>query len=260
MKRSFEVHLPLFLEKLEFFTNLANENSLSHAYLFFGDEGVGKFTFALLFAQFLENGEFGGVERHPIDTMVVHPDEKGIVSVDAVRDVKSFLSKTPLHSSKRIVIVKRSEVMTKEAQSAFLKIVEEPPRTSLIIFVSNSLEVFFPPLASRLLKIYFPRASKESLAKVLSDVYGIDIKKAQLVAQKSYGRIGMAIKILSLKKAGVPADVEEKIALKILELREKDIFKYSSTISNLLKMQTSLGRYNLNKRLQEKKMEYLLRM
>ncbi len=249
----------LFKEKQTFFESLVRYGGLRHAYLFFGDEGVGKFTFASLFARFLEEGEFSESGKPLIDIMTLFPDEKGTISVDAARSVKHFLSQKPLRSARRTVIVDVAEALTPEAQAAFLKIVEEPPASGLMIFIARSPEAFFPPLASRLLKIYFPRLSRGALAALLTSDYGVPAKKAEIIATESHGRIGPALELLKGKKRKPPGGLAETVEEKIMELREKDVRGNSTLIFRLLRLQELLTRYNLNERIQEKAFQYLLK-
>ena len=52
--------------------NLFKNGNASHAYIFFGDNQVGKFTFALKLANFLESGKLE--ESTPLtETLVIKP-------------------------------------------------------------------------------------------------------------------------------------------------------------------------------------------
>jgi DNA polymerase-3 subunit delta' len=242
--------LELFPETRGFFSNLIETGALSHAYLFFGDWGVGKRTFAGELARRVETGAWKG-ESALLDALFVLPGENGSISVDEARGVKSFLSQTPLASPRRTVVIAGAEALTPEAQGAMLKVVEEPPRSSLIIFVAETPDALFAPLRSRVQKIYFPRLPQASLAESLEAMNGAPSAEARLIAKKSFGSLGRALQ-LSKAKPKKPADLEERIDAEILELYAKGATKHSRALKALLELQSNLKRFNLNPRIQEK--------
>ena len=73
-------------DKKELFRRLAESDNLSHAYLFYGYSGIGKFYFARALASFLESGEFdpagAGEEKPLIDSRIFLPDEKRKIGVE----------------------------------------------------------------------------------------------------------------------------------------------------------------------------------
>ena len=154
--------------------------------------------------------------------------------------------------------------MTPEAQNAFLKIAEEPPHSSLIIFIARETSVFPATLVSRFVKVYFPRLSQKSIEKYLKDDLGVDSAKAGLIAKQSFGRIGRAIEIMkpearSPKRETLKDDnLGEYLEGLILSLR-KDLPKNSSKLNWLLKREELIKRNNLNPKLQLKAINQFLR-
>jgi DNA polymerase III delta prime subunit len=222
--------------------------------LFFGEPQIGKFTFAASLVNFLENGEFVPANRPLIDAKFFSPDESGVIGIDAVRELKKFLYQRPLLSSRRSAVFDSAEFLTPEAQNALLKIIEEPPFFSLIIFISREASVFFPTLASRFTKVYFPRLGQKLIEKFLRENFKIDSAQASLIAQQSFGRIGRAIEIMGHETWNMKQETEnvgEYLEELILSLR-KNLFKNSSKLSWLLEREEFLKRYNLNQKLQFK--------
>ncbi len=156
--------MPSVFENLkENFKRLASSGQLSHAYLFFGGNKEihqEKFIFAQSLANFLENGTFEEPKKLLRETLIISPDEKGTIGIDNIRIVRFYLSQKPITSSRRVVIVKEAGNLTPEAQNAALKITEEPPEESLIIFISETIEDLFSTLASRLQRIHFSSAAR----------------------------------------------------------------------------------------------------
>ena len=244
-------------DKIRIFKSLVENGNLGHAYLFFGDAGIGKNLFARALANFLENGEFKEPTQPLTDSSVFAPGEKSTIGIDDVLKQRRFLSMTPLRSKRRIAIVEAS-FLTKEAQSAMLKIVEEPPSMAMVIFVAHDPRVLFPPLLSRLTKVYFNRLSREDLKKVLVEIYEISPKKAEELAPISFGRIGRALNLVEGKKTGGEDDLGRDLEEEIVRLRNKDLLKNSAILDWLLGRLELVRHYNLNMRLQRAAISYKL--
>lgn len=147
------------------FKQLAKNNRLSHAYIFFGELEIGKFYFAKHLAYLLETGEFEIIDR-PLQDALILENAGGI---DAMRELKNFLWQKPNLSSKRIAVINNAENLTPQAQNAILKIAEEPPENAIVILIVNQLDNILPPLLSRLQKIYFGRLSDSEMEAVTND-------------------------------------------------------------------------------------------
>ncbi|MFA5386384.1 MAG: AAA family ATPase [Candidatus Paceibacterota bacterium] len=249
------------------FEKLIDNDNLSRSYIFFGEPQLGKYLFSKCLANYLENKKFSvpGPDQILNEALLILPVE-GTISIDQIRSLKDFLYKKPTFSKYRTVIVKDAENLTAESQNAMLKVLEEPPSHGLIILISNSLENLFPAILSRAQKIYFQRLSQKEIVDYLVENHNLSAKKAGLVAQQSFGRIGKAVEIITQKsgemgklvnqflKTGRLIEYDEAIidqffeAL-IVELR-KDLGTNHSFLRNVLKCLTTMKQVNVNKKLQ----------
>ncbi len=84
-------------------------------------------------------------------------DKSGNISIETIRSIKEFLSYPPSFSSRKYVIIDEMTLMTPEASSAVLKILEEPPDFSAFICFSSNLDGVFSTIKSRFL-IFKPYA------------------------------------------------------------------------------------------------------
>lgn len=245
-------------DKIEVFKSLVKNQKLGHAYLFFGDNQIGKFTFAKSLAYFLEYGEFGVFNKPLIDSQEISPDlEKNTIGIDAVRQIKRFLYQKPFSSQKRTTIIDQAQALTPEAQAGLLKIVEEPPSNALIIIIAQDPLALLPPLLSRLRKVYFRRLSSELIEKNLQEHYKISKERARKIANLSFGRMGRAIDLLKGEEDMGNEDIEYELEKRILDLR-KNLIKNSHALSWLLEREMLVKRYNLNKNLQQKAINVIL--
>ncbi|MBI4119226.1 MAG: AAA family ATPase [Parcubacteria group bacterium] len=179
-------------DKIEFFENLLENGALGHAYLFFGEPHVGKFTFAKALAKQWDS--------RSLETLVVEPNENGGVGIDDIKTARRFAWQKPIFAPRRTVIINEMETLTDEAQNALLKMAEEPPPSVLIIGVISDSDLLFPTLNSRFQKLHFGRPTTNEITDYLSSKFKLAKKDALAAAERSLGRPGRVILRLNDKK------------------------------------------------------------
>ncbi len=257
----------LLKEKIEIFKKIIQENNLAHAYLFYGEPKIGKYTFAKALAYYLEYQEFDVLDKPLIDFQEIFPvDEKKNIGIEEIKTIKNFLYQKPLKSIKRFVLIDQKFNLTKEAQSALLKILEEPPFHSLIILIADDFNRFFPPVVSRLIKVYFKKSKKEDIYNILVNFFDLDKKKAEKIANASFGQIGRALEMVLINKNEIKKEVDSLEDLinyldnLILDFYLKNKIKHSNLINWLLEKKQVIINFNLNPILQKKAIELKLKM
>jgi DNA polymerase-3 subunit delta' len=201
---------------------LADTQNLGHAYLFHGPSLVGKRLVAESFANYLENGVFSAEKGAVLlDAKIISPGETGSLGIDAVRELRDFLSKKPVKSARRTAIIDETEKMTAEAQNAMLHIAEEPPPSSLVILVASDAEAIFETLLSRLAKIYFSPIPVAAVSEWLEKEPGLKRNEAEELARNSFGKPGLAYALKNDKSLiGKLRDAEKLFAQKEALRRE----------------------------------------
>ncbi len=253
---------------LEKFKGLIESGNLSHGYIFFGEPGVGKFSFAAGLAAYLETGEFQKLSRPLGETLIIRPSEEGTIGINNIRESKYFLFQKPAHSPRRTVIVDAAECLTSQAQHSLLKIAEEPPVSALIMLIVSNPEALLPTLQSRLQKIYFPRVSSDLIAAMLVKQFKVTKGKAAEIAKISFGRPGRAIKLVENRKPIHRLSEESKSKKEIIEkmIESNEIMEEQLTeiiaqlakdpvgnfeqLKSILSRASLVSQFNTNKRLQ----------
>ncbi len=93
-----------------------------------------------------------------------------------IEDIKQMQKKIflkPMHGSWKAIVVKDAHLLTPEAQSAMLKILEEPPNGTLFILTASSDQSFLPTILSRcsILRLEATRKIMESdQIRILSEI------------------------------------------------------------------------------------------
>lgn len=151
-------------------------DQLAHAYLFTGSKEIGKKTFAIEFAKLISCKEQNrpcqkcfscqAIEKESFpDFMILREankkDEKfgdgGDIKISQIKKVQNFLSYKSYYGGFKVVVVDDAEKMNQEAQSCFLKTLEEPKGKTLIILVSSRSDLVLRTIVSRCQTIKFHR-------------------------------------------------------------------------------------------------------
>lgn len=263
------INLEFLTEK---FKNLVNQKKLGQNYLFFGEQGVGKFTFAKCLANYFESGIFEPPRHILIDALILEPEPDAVLGLEAVKQAKFFLWQKPFISPRRTVIVNQADNLTPEAQNVFLRIAEEPPASGFLIMIAADSQSLTPALLSRFAKIYFPRLPTREISRYLINFRGLNSKNAQEIAEISFGRVGRAIELADNNFQGFREDAtcgadksEDAVGVSYIDkvferyyiILRKDLKKNVSKLNRLLRRHIFLKKYNLNQRIQLKAAEII---
>lgn len=228
---------PRFAEKVHGFDSiektlldLSQSGRMPHAMIFAGLQGIGKSTMAFRFAKFLlskkeDSGTslFGdapsassSLASNPEDqsTRLIlsggHPDlmvierkfeeDKGKykdIDVEQAREIPSFLRLTPFMGGWRIVIVDDADTMTRAAQNAILKTLEEPPANALIILIAHRPGMLIPTIRSRCRMIEFPTPDRNDFeALVKQAMPGTSPQDIVALYNISGGSVGTSLRLM----------------------------------------------------------------
>lgn len=188
----------------DFFSTLRTKRKLGHAYLFVGQDHVGKRTFAERLAHALINEENNEGDRER--TLAQYPD---YMVVERTRDAKSGklhnaivlpqihalrgrLAMTALHKSWKICVIDGVDMLNTESANALLKNLEEPRGRTLFLCIVPSVSAVLPTIRSRCQIIQFTRVPREVLFAGLRE-RGIGISQSTLLARLAHGCPGSAI-------------------------------------------------------------------
>ena len=88
---------------------------------------------------------------HP-DVIYVEPDRSGkipVIKVDQIRSVAATAYILPSEAEKKVYVLRQAELMNLNAQNAFLKLLEEPPRSAAFILAAASPDSLLTTVRSR---------------------------------------------------------------------------------------------------------------
>ena len=179
------------------------QNKVSHSYLFVGKSGIGKKMIAKEFAKailclgdnkYCDNCksclEFDG-QNNP-DFFIIEPDGNAI-KIDQIRNMQRGVQEKPIISRSKVYIIDNADFMTKEAQNALLKTLEEPPEFVTIILIGENENEFLATIKSRCMIIHFNSISDSEMEKYLQENYNMNVTSNMLDVFQ--GSIGKAIEL-----------------------------------------------------------------
>jgi len=105
---------------------------------------------------------------HPDITMIGKQEDKTIVSVDQIRELKKDVYIVPNESEQKAYIVNDADAMNINAQNAFLQILEEPPAHAVFILCTENPAALLPTVRSRCIELKQQPTSQSNINKTNS--------------------------------------------------------------------------------------------
>lgn len=186
--------------------NATASGAMSHAWLITGPPGSGRSIAALCFAAALQCTTTGGAPgcgqcRACTTTMAgTHADVRRVIpeglsiGVDEMRAIVQIASRRPSAGRWQVVLIEDADRLTEGAANALLKVVEEPPPSTVFLLCAPSIdpEDIAITLRSRCRHVALATPSPAAIAQVLVDTNGLDAETATWAAAVSGGHVGRA--------------------------------------------------------------------
>lgn len=211
-----------------------SENALSHAYILEGPQGSGRHKMALEVAAAIECEArkelgkidlFGNAYNSPIpcgkckncekilswkspDIITVGlEDDRATLGVESIRNLKNDMYTAPNDLSIKVFIIEDADLMTEQAQNAFLLSLEEPPAYILFFLICENSANLLETVRSRAPILRTQRINTSQLETYLlqSDSRASDLKETapedwRALLYVSQGSVGYALELLDTGK------------------------------------------------------------
>lgn len=172
--------------------NQINSGTIKNAYLFCGGAGTGKTTTARIFAN-----EINEHQGNPIE--VDAASNNGVENVRTIIDDAKF---KPLDSKYKVYIIDECHMLSNGAWNAMLKLLEEPPKTTIFILCTTDPQKIPATILSRVQRYDFQRISFQGIVSrlryIIQEEGGIEFEQEALeyVAKIADGGMRDAISLI----------------------------------------------------------------
>ncbi len=188
-----------------YFHNAIITGNLAHAYIINGEDGTGKEFIARIVASILQC-EKGGSEpcgechsckqasssNHPDIITITHEKPKSIGVEDIRRQLNEDVGIKPYQSEHKIYLIPEGEKLTKQAQNALLKTLEEPPGYVVIFILTANLQEILPTITSRSVVLHMKPVRDQEIMDYLMNKLEVPDYQAKLCVSFARGNIGRA--------------------------------------------------------------------
>ena len=188
-------------EPIKILKNTVRTGEMPH-FIIYGNSGIGKTTAISALCHQL----FGPRRYHEHVLELNASDERGI---GAVRDKVIKFAKLAIGTRDtrylcpdyNVIVLDEADAMTKEAQSALRKVIEERSKTTRFVLICNYINSIIEPINSRCVKLKFKPISTEDIIKKLytiatNEKINITIDALRGISEISNGDMRKSILIL----------------------------------------------------------------
>ncbi|MFL6215186.1 MAG: DNA polymerase III subunit delta' [Blastocatellia bacterium] len=183
------------------------EDRIRQGLIFAGPRGVGKHQFALALAQALNcrrplNGDACGVcdqcikiaAGEHVDVESITPDGQ-FIKIQQMREMAEKANYRPYDGRRRVYILDEGDRLNAAAANSILRVLEEPPETTLLVIVTAKPYALLQTIRSRCQMVSFAPLTAQELEDFLNENYKRPAKENQLLARLASGSIGRALEI-----------------------------------------------------------------
>ena len=224
-----------------------------HAYLFQGEEGVGKEALARTFAAGLQCQSESAdkpckecvscrqMESGNQPDVIWVTREKASLGVDEIREqLCNTMDIKPFSSPYKIYLVPEAEKMTEAAQNALLKTIEEPPEYGIVILMTSNISALLPTIQSRCLTMEFRPLSTAVVESYVKEHCQVPDYQARASAAFAQGNMGRAIMLATSEHFN---EIKEEAVQLLKYINEMELNEIVSAIKEINKYKLEVTDY-----------------
>ena len=187
--------------------NFIRQQHIPHAILIEGDSGTGKHTLARFICKAVvmsgENNDFSQEkplsEMHADITVIAPEQNKKNISVSQIRNLREEAYIKPHSAPKRVFVIDFADTMNEQSQNALLKVLEEPPETTVFILLTESKAPLLETVLSRCVLLTLSPPKKNDGVEYIMSNTKFEESDIEYALEISRNNIGEALKVLEGK-------------------------------------------------------------
>jgi len=206
-------------------------DKLSHAHLLVGEDGIGKSILAKNIGLMILGKD---QDKQYVDLIEWQVEKnKSTIGVNSIRSLVEEINKKPFEGDKKVIIIYHADKMTVQAQNAFLKTIEEPPKNVTIFLLCENLEVILDTIKSRCQIHKLKNLNVNEMEEFLKINYcDLSLEQMRVIVAFSVGIPGKAEKFIGDNNFKEIRDITLEILLKLSSARTEELIKYEKKLSN----------------------------
>ncbi|MFO7701484.1 MAG: DNA polymerase III subunit delta' [Psychroflexus maritimus] len=122
--------------------------------------------------------------------------KQGNINVREAAEISKAIALKSYEGAAKIMIIWCADKMNTAASNKLLKLIEEPPKDTYFILITNAEEQLLETIKSRCQKINFPPLSEEQIAQHLQNKHQLSKEQALPIAAQADGNLSKALELL----------------------------------------------------------------
>lgn len=206
-------------------------DKLSHAHLLVGENGIGKSILAKNIG-FMILGK--DQDKQYVDLLEWRTEKnKSTIGVNSIRTLIEEINKKPYEGDKKVIIIYDADKMTTQAQNAFLKTIEEPPKNVTILLLCENLEVILDTIKSRCQIHKLRNLNVGEMEEFLKINYSaLSVEEIRVIVAFSDGIPGKAQRFIEDNNFKDIRNITMEILLNLNKVGTEELIRYEKKLSN----------------------------
>lgn len=123
-------------------------------------------------------------------------NKQGLIGVDEAEAIVKKLHLKSYEGGFKVMIIWMAEKMNIAAANKLLKLIEEPPKKTIFLLVTENEEQIIKTITSRCQSLHFPALSEQDIVKALMDREQVSENEAVKIAHQAEGNYNKAVHLL----------------------------------------------------------------
>ena len=123
-------------------------------------------------------------------------NKQGNISVKEAEEISKRLSLKSYEGGYKVMIIWMVDKMNTECANKILKLVEEPPDNTVLLFLTENEERILTTIQSRCQKLHFPLLPEDEIMGELVRKHGITVNMAKKISGRANGNLNKALHIM----------------------------------------------------------------
>ena len=218
--------------------NSISENKIPSAILFCGPRGVGKTSCARIYAKEINKSSIENDENHDYSFNIFEIDAASNNKTDDIRDLIEKVRIPPQIGRYKVYIIDEVHMLSKQAENAFLKTLEEPPTHIVFILATTEKNKILPTILSRCQIYDFNRIKEDEICTALIEIckkedFKFEEEAISIISRKSDGSLRDSLTILDRVVSYTNKNITTEKTSSLLNILDNESFlKISENIIN----------------------------